>query len=252
MEGSTKKEDEETKSIDKELQSLSLQIEESLLKHELLFGGAIRLAIPSKWRDVSDIRPVPDHQEVYQDCTFAGGIIPQSSPGTIEGTGACLIVEILERQDDVKDAEAAKYFFRDTAEANGEIVGEIFNTNVWNAGHSQSNSTRPTDENYNLMPSLSARVKVCTCSGFHSVSPLKNRTSLEEGKAPLIRVDLAVVRLEAVETDLLITMSTPTTTTERMKIISNATKTENQQKEISPLFQLVLKSFDIKDWSLFG
>jgi len=250
MEGLTKKEDEETKSIDEELQSLSLS-EESLLKHELLFGGAIRLAIPSKWRDVSDIRQVPDHQEVYQDCTFAGGIIPSSSPGTIEGTGGCLIVEILERQDDVKDAEAAKYFFTDLAEANGETVGEIFNPNVWNAGYSQSNNTRPTDEKDNLMPSLSARVKVCTCSGFHSVSPLKNRTSLEEGKAPLIRVELAVVRLKAVETDLLITMSMPTTT-ETMKTMSNETKKENERKEFSPLFQLVLKSLDIKDWSLFG
>lgn len=32
-----------------------------------LFGGAVEMAFPQRLIDVSDFRPVPDHQEVYAD-----------------------------------------------------------------------------------------------------------------------------------------------------------------------------------------
>lgn len=34
------------------------------MSERLLFGSAIRASIPSRFQDVSDFRPVPDHQEV--------------------------------------------------------------------------------------------------------------------------------------------------------------------------------------------
>ena len=34
------------------------------MSERLLFGSAIRVSIPSRFQDVSDFRPVPDHQEV--------------------------------------------------------------------------------------------------------------------------------------------------------------------------------------------
>jgi hypothetical protein len=67
-----------------------------------LFGGAIVISIPSQWRDVSQVRQVPDNQEVYQDCT--------------EESGGVIIVEILQYQDDAKDGT---FFFHDLGEANG-------------------------------------------------------------------------------------------------------------------------------------
>ncbi len=36
---------------------------EQLVQHRL-FGGAIELAFPQRLADISDFRPVPDHQEV--------------------------------------------------------------------------------------------------------------------------------------------------------------------------------------------
>ena len=39
-----------------------------------LFGGAITTSIPSSWRDVSQVRQVPDKQEVYQDCNEERGV----------------------------------------------------------------------------------------------------------------------------------------------------------------------------------
>ena len=37
------------------------------LRKQPLFGGAISIACPARFEDVSDVRPVPDHQEVYTD-----------------------------------------------------------------------------------------------------------------------------------------------------------------------------------------
>ena len=45
-----------------------------------LYGGMVELLVPQSMTDVSDIRPVPDHQEVFSD-----GLTDQS-----------LIVEIVE------------------------------------------------------------------------------------------------------------------------------------------------------------
>ena len=49
-----------------------LTLESKLVKRDL-YGGVMTISIPAEWRDVSDVRQVPDHQEVYQDCTFAEG-----------------------------------------------------------------------------------------------------------------------------------------------------------------------------------
>lgn len=38
-----------------------------------LYGGAIIAQFPERFVDVSDFRPVPDHQEVRGHCTDAGG-----------------------------------------------------------------------------------------------------------------------------------------------------------------------------------
>eukprot|EP00547_Thalassionema_nitzschioides_P005034 CAMPEP_0194207844 /NCGR_PEP_ID=MMETSP0156-20130528/6477_1 /TAXON_ID=33649 /ORGANISM="Thalassionema nitzschioides, Strain L26-B" /LENGTH=235 /DNA_ID=CAMNT_0038934705 /DNA_START=79 /DNA_END=783 /DNA_ORIENTATION=- len=204
-------EEEKQTTVEEELGQLSLQQpqqeEAVVLRRSELFGGAITMFIPTTWRDVSDVRQVPDHQEVYQDCTFTCG----TKKNEIEGTGGCIVIEILERQEEVDDTEAAKYFFTDLAEANGNVVSEIFNQKVWDVGclDVSGGSNETTNGNTNLIPRLSARIKACTCSGLQSIAPLRNQELLEEGKSPIVDVELAVARLEAVETDLLISLSMP-------------------------------------------
>ncbi|XP_019837865.1 ran guanine nucleotide release factor isoform X3 [Bos indicus] len=62
-----------------------------------LFGGAFSATLPPGAIDVSDLRPVPDHQEV-----FCHRVTDQS-----------LIVELLELQAHVQGEEAARYHFED-------------------------------------------------------------------------------------------------------------------------------------------
>ena len=54
-----------------------------------LFGGALSVHVPLGWRDASDLRPVPDHQEVWL-----------SPPSESEGT---LVIELLEREKNAAD-----------------------------------------------------------------------------------------------------------------------------------------------------
>ena len=74
------------------------------------FGGAIRAEIPTTYRDMSDIVPIPDNQEVFSD----------------QASKATFMVEILERQD-ISDETAGAFFFQELAEYN-EADSDEFNT----------------------------------------------------------------------------------------------------------------------------
>lgn len=67
-----------------------------------LYGGAISINLPDSFKDVSDLRPVPDHQEVYLD----------------QHSSASFIMEILNYEDSVTNDLAASYYFDDLAQSN--------------------------------------------------------------------------------------------------------------------------------------
>ena len=267
-------------------------IQKSLVQQSL-FGGALSIAIPINWRDVSDIRQVPDHQEVFQDCSAFSPLLSKDGSGQsiTKGTGGCLIIEILERQEEVKDENAAAFFFQDLAQANGGKDDEDFGcydkegtaklsglekvntfennieySKVWTVGTAKEDlfdtvvdegkGKKTEKKNYrnekNLMPRLSARVKACTCVGTQHILPSKsNKGSYgnedidpSSKKSSVVQIELCAIRLDTVLSDLLITLTMP--------IHSGK---ENGGKNIggghSALFEEILASFMINDWSLF-
>ncbi len=244
----------------------SLSLEDKLIKRDL-FGGAIKLSIPPKWRDVSQVRQIPDHQEVYQDCTITSSNSNNSDyDSLLEGTGGCVIVEILERQNNISDVDAVSFFFNDLADANkGETEETIVDgsalssssssserslhySKVWNVGRSNSSLSeeKVDDGKNNLMPNLNTRVVACSGIGHQSVGPLRNKDKLEEGKASEVVIELCVIRLKAVQTDLLISLSMPIFS----KGIQKDKKVGNRKRH-SDVFLSVLESFEVIDWTLF-
>jgi len=203
-----------------------------------LFGGALTLKVPSQWRDVSNVRQVPDNQEVYQDCTVESGQALHDV-----GTGGCIIVELLERQK-ILDEEAATFFFGDLMEANGGDVtcgikkGLGFQQ-VLEVGKSESKESLAIGSK-NLTPELSARVMACTCVGTQNIAHKKGEHKLQ--KASKVRVELCVVRLASVQTDLLITLTMPCA----------VDGDENENKGHGALFLSILKTLKVEDWSLFS
>ncbi|CAA2955279.1 Hypothetical predicted protein [Olea europaea subsp. europaea] len=76
-----------------------------------LFGGAITSSFPLRFQDVSTIRQVPDHQEVFVDPT----------------RDESLIFELLDLKADVLDEGSATWFLQDLAneqDADGTMVLE--------------------------------------------------------------------------------------------------------------------------------
>ena len=67
-----------------------------------LFGGAMTLMLPETFEDVSVLREVPDHQEVFVD----------------RDSEVSLIVELLEYDGAVTGEDAAQYYFKDLASFN--------------------------------------------------------------------------------------------------------------------------------------
>ncbi|XP_032473496.1 ran guanine nucleotide release factor isoform X1 [Phocoena sinus] len=74
-----------------------------------LFGGAFSATLPPGAIDVSDLRPVPDNQEV-----FCHRVTDQS-----------LIVELLELQAHVQGEEAARYHFEDVGGVQEAMVVQV-------------------------------------------------------------------------------------------------------------------------------
>lgn len=75
-----------------------------------LFGGALSASLPSTFGDVSDIRQVPDHQEVWLD----------------RDGYTSVVFEILEQVEKGSDEEALKYHLEDLVEED-----DIGRMNVW-------------------------------------------------------------------------------------------------------------------------
>jgi hypothetical protein len=97
-------------SQDTTAQEQSIELAEDslpLMKCEL-FGGSITMLLPATFEDISKVREVPDHQEVYVD----------------KLTDMSIIVEILNHESTVKNEDAAKYHFDDLAGFN-EVITDV-------------------------------------------------------------------------------------------------------------------------------
>ena len=74
--------------------------QESIIKD--LFGGAISVSLPVQFKDISDLAPVPDNQEVFQDLS----------------SNTDVVFEVLEYSKSVPDEQSISYLFSDLGEQN--------------------------------------------------------------------------------------------------------------------------------------
>jgi Ran-interacting Mog1 protein len=177
-----------------------------------LYGGAITTVIPADWRDVSDIRQVPD-QECWQDTE-----------------GRLLVVEILERQP-VEDAKAAAYFFEDLADADSNAAFEKIFTPL---------ETAPA-----IVAGLPESTQVCLGVGYQRLKLGRDvdiAGNPRQQESRVIRVEVCVLRLVEKDTDVLITLSTP----------GEPNPQETTSSTLSEVFQHAVGAFRINDWGLFG
>ncbi|KAF2068875.1 hypothetical protein CYY_009806 [Polysphondylium violaceum] len=182
-----------------------------------LYGGAIQIDIPARFIDITSFRQVPDHQEIFVD----------------EKTDQSVIIELLERQSHVSDAEAIKYHFEIISDES-EISAEKRRVGI----------IRPItqEEMPNFLPTIPKFMMLAQ----QRVSKFK------ESAENIVNLHMALVRLERAKTDLLITFNEAisiSTDSSSMKSVQNTNP--SNQESIEQLFKSIIKSFIIKDYSLF-
>ncbi|KAL6783793.1 putative ran guanine nucleotide release factor [Auxenochlorella protothecoides] len=136
-----------------------------------IFGGAISVPLPSRLQDVSDFRPVPDHQEIFTDAA----------------RDQSLIVEVVEFQDQ-PDEDAAGFFFKDLADVGQAVSSRLDSV--------QGLGSRD-------VPHLPPSLYVSLAAGQHTVAK-----SGAASEALAIQVLLADIRIPAHGSDLLISLHT--------------------------------------------
>ncbi|CAL5443921.1 unnamed protein product [Camellia sinensis] len=180
--------------------------------------------IPSSISDVSNIRQVPDHQEVFAD------------PARDES----LIFELLDLKLEVADNGSATWFLQDLArEQDAEEVMII----------EQSAVIEADGLRFRNIPAV-----VTTAVGQMAIS--KGRQGREAQNT--VRVYLANLRLKEVGTDVLITAYEPiliSPLSESASAVGAGLAVPAAQSGCMPMaevFKLAVSSFKVNDWSLFG
>ncbi|OAY70768.1 ran guanine nucleotide release factor-like [Ananas comosus] len=189
-----------------------------------LFGGAISSYFPVRFQDISNIREVPDHQEVFAD------------PSRDES----LIFELLDLKHEVGDDRSAVWFLRDIAREQ------------------DAEETMVLEHSGTLeLPGLScggAPTIVTTAVGQLAIS--KGRQGREAHN--VVQVYLANLRLKEVSTDVLITAYEPifiNPLSESARTVGAGPTVPAEQSGFLPMaevFKRAVTSFKVHDWNLFG
>ncbi|KAL2349264.1 hypothetical protein Fmac_003264 [Flemingia macrophylla] len=196
---------------------------EDIVFQHPLYGGKISSTFPNRFQDVSNIREVPNHQEVFAD------------PSRDES----LIFELLEFKPDVADNESAAWFLQDLAreqDAEGSVVIE------------QSGVLEAPGLMYNNTPAV-----VTTAVGQMAIS--KGRQGREAQN--IVKVYLANLRLKGVDTDVLVTAYEPIVInplSESADTVGAGIAVPAAQAGCMPMdevFKLAVTNFRVLDWGLF-
>ncbi|KAL6547118.1 hypothetical protein OROMI_022839 [Orobanche minor] len=197
---------------------------EDLYTLRSLFGGAIVSTFPLRFEDVSNIRQVPDHQEVFVD------------PRRDES----LIFELLDLKTDVADQGSATWFLQDLArdqDAEGTMVLE------------QSGVFPADGLGFRGTPAI-----ITTAVGQMGIS--KGRQGRDAQN--IVKVYLANLRLKDVGTDVLITAYEPmliNPLSESAAAVGAGwaiPAANSGNMPMAEVFKSAVTNFKVNDWGLFG
>ncbi|KAF6263329.1 hypothetical protein COO60DRAFT_455417 [Scenedesmus sp. NREL 46B-D3] len=185
-----------------------------------LYGGAIAAQFPNRFVDVSDFRPVPDHQEVWAD-----GASDQS-----------IVVEIAEHSD-VPDSNVGRFMFDDLAVANEASSSSI--ADIKQLGTAE-------------VPHIQQGTYICFVSGTQQAC--KGRDAGLD-RANTVQLLLCIIRLPQHSSDLLVTVNAPSYISPSSSAAQHADAQGQQAAaagQAAAVMQGVLRSLKVQDWGLFG
>lgn len=180
-----------------------------------LFGGALSAVLPHSIVDTSELREIPDNQEV-----FAHAHTDQS-----------LIVELVEYQTQVSDQDAVRYHFEDIAGSNKA---------------SGPGSVQVTD----VVPLTQSELGLSDCSSAWMLSGTQCVSKFNEEAKNTVALHLALLRLPQFSTDVLISFNDPQSISPESSSAASA-GTHTQPWTLQD-FQHMVQTLTLHDPGLFG
>ncbi|KAK3622877.1 hypothetical protein LTR56_021910 [Elasticomyces elasticus] len=180
-----------------------------------LYGGAITCLLPSNFADVSDLRQVPDHQEVYLD----------------KDGYTSIVVDILERVEKENDQEALKYHLKDLVQ---EDEGEV---TTWDISEVKMGKLQDTIPAYTLL----------------ATTPPGARQRGRAHEPVFVGVLLLLIRLVEQKTDVLVAVNVPHIPGHYVagEVDLERRMTGGLLRVGGEIREKIVESLEIKDWELF-
>jgi Ran-interacting Mog1 protein len=151
-----------------------------------------------------------------------------------------LVIEILDFQSTVSNENASAFHFQNLAEDNSLAFPSA-----------DAQFTPTTPSSLGLPPA-----EMTTTPGiYYSAGTGHQRVKQDNTTAPKwLRIDLCVIRLPHVQTDILVTLSAPSTdeSSNNPSQQQGATSQLREHKQSSSCFHEIISSLRIHDWGLFN
>ncbi|KAK0271234.1 hypothetical protein LTR91_019320 [Friedmanniomyces endolithicus] len=183
-----------------------------------LYGGALACLRPSTFTDASELRQVPDNQEVYLD-----------SHGYTS-----LVVEILERVEKGSDREALEWHLKDLTAGEDDGAGAV---KVWAVGEGRLGQMGNTASAFTLLATAPPGAK--------------HRSRAHEPE--FVGIALLLVRLAEQKTDILVSVNVPHVAGEY-----EPGEVGLEERRLGRLLEngvqireKVMESLEVRDWGLF-
>ncbi|KAK3628789.1 hypothetical protein LTR56_018408 [Elasticomyces elasticus] len=180
-----------------------------------LYGGAITCLLPSNFADVSDLRQVPDHQEVYLD----------------KDGYTSVVVDILERVEKENDQEALNYHLKDLVQ---EDEGEV---TTWDISEVKMAKLQDTIPAYTLL----------------ATTPPGARQRGRAHEPDFVGVLLLLIRLVEQKTDVLVAVNVPHIPGHYIagEVDLERRMTGGLLRVGGEIREKIVESLEIRDWELF-
>lgn len=180
-----------------------------------LFGGALSAVLPHSATDISELREIPDNQEV-----FAHAHTDQS-----------LIVELVEYQDQVADQDAARYHFEDIAGSNKALQPGAF-------------------EVTSVVPLPKSELSLSDCGSAWMLTGTQCVSKFNEEARNTVTLHLGLFRMPQFSTDVLITFNDPQSISPDSSSAASA-ETHREPWTVQD-FQRLLQTLTLHNPGLFG
>ncbi|KAL2829000.1 hypothetical protein BDW59DRAFT_40619 [Aspergillus cavernicola] len=223
-----------------------------------LYGGAIKAAIPEGWLDASDLRQIPDHQELFLSPITLSTLIFEINERVSEETALSSLQSTLNNQaldilgpnpeasPDTIDKAAALYHLNDIRDGDGN--GDTLR--IVTPPHQVSLAKLTNARAYKGIAVITSSTPERARSGVPtSIGGAAAGSSMDGPLVFTVSVHYLLVRLQEQETDILVFLNVPH---KEFDGRGDSRGLSREEELASETVDALVERLEVVDWGLFG